>query len=110
VSARTPPTPDGRPWPADQISTNGSGGSGGSGGAKRRTESGLRLVVLAYILAIAMPVLGFVLGIVVATRPNKTISRHGAWIIGLSIVGSILWVLVFTSGLLTSTNNDLGGY
>jgi hypothetical protein len=103
VSGRTPPTPNGRPWSGDNISTNGAA-------ARKRNDTGLRLVVLGYILALAMPVFGFVLGAVVATRPNKAISKHGTWILGLSVLGSILWVLVFTSGLLTSTNNDLGGY
>jgi uncharacterized membrane protein len=103
VSGGSPPTPNGRPWSGDNVSTNGAA-------ARKRNDAGLRLVVLGYILAIALPVFGFVFGVVVATRPNKAISKHAIWIIGLSVVGSILWVLVFTSGLLTSTNNDLGGY
>jgi hypothetical protein len=67
-------------------------------------------VVVAYITAIAMPPIGFVLGIIVATRPNKAYSKHGVWIMALSIVGAALWLGVFLSGLFTTPNNDLGGY
>ena len=51
--------------------------------------------------------IGLVLGIVVATRPSKADSKHAIWIIGLSIIASIVWLLVFSSGVLTSTSNDL---
>jgi hypothetical protein len=48
------------------------------------------------------------LGIVVATRPAKATARHGRWIIGISIIASVIWALVFASGVLTSTTNDMG--
>ncbi len=100
-----PPTPDGRPWTADHISTNGATGHAP---APVRTAGPGRLVVLAYITAVALPLLGLVLGVVVVTRPNRATSKHGTWIIILSIVGSIVWALVFASGVLTSTSNDMG--
>jgi hypothetical protein len=100
MSPTTPPTPDGKDWTVDYASSNGAT-------AKVRSDSDYRLVVLGYITAVAMPLIGFILGIVVATRPSKANSKHAAWIIGLSIVGSILWLLVFNSGVLTSTTNDL---
>ena len=95
------PAPNGKPWTADYASRNGA-----SARAPRAGPS--RLVVLGYITAFALPLLGLLLGIVIATRPARATSRHGRWIIGLSIVASVIWVLVFTSGVLTSTSNDMG--
>jgi hypothetical protein len=100
MSPTTPPNSNGKPWTVDYTSSNGAT-------AKARSDRDYRLVVLGYITAVAMPLIGLILGIVVATRPNKASSRHGAWIIGLSILGSILWLVVFNSGVLTSTTNDL---
>ena len=100
MSAATPPTPDGEHWTVDYASSNGAT-------ANVRSDSARRLVVLGYITAVAMPLIGFILGIVVATRPGKPNSKHGAWIIVLSIIASIVWILVFRSGVLTATSNDL---
>jgi hypothetical protein len=43
----------------------------------------------------------------VATRPAKRISKHGAWIIAVSIIASIVWILVLASGVLAVTSDDL---
>jgi hypothetical protein len=67
-----------------------------------------RLVVLGYITAIAMPPIGLILGIVVATRPRIN-SKHGASIIVLSIIAGVLWFLFLASGVLTTPSND-GSY
>ena len=101
MSATKPPAPNGKPWTSEYVSSNGATPSA------RRASPG-RLVVLGYITAFALPLLGLLLGIVIATRPARATSRHGRWIIGLSIVASVIWVLVFTSGVLTSTSNDMG--
>lgn len=93
--------PRSKSWTADYASSNGASGPAPSPGPGR-------LVVLGYITAFALPLLGLFLGIVIATRPARSTSRHGRWIIGLSIVASVIWVLVFTSGALTSTSNDMG--
>jgi hypothetical protein len=45
---------------------------------------------------------------VVVTRPDRARARHGRWIIAISIVASVIWAVVFASGVLTSTNNDMG--
>ena len=100
MSAPTPPTPDGEPWAAEYVSSNGST-------SDLVNERARRLVVLGYITAIALPPIGLILGIVLATRPAKASSRHWMWIIVVSIVGVVLWGLVFASGALTSTSNDL---
>lgn len=44
------------------------------------------LVAGGYILAIFLPFIGFIIGIVVATRPGRATSKHGIWIILLSIL------------------------
>jgi hypothetical protein len=100
MSATTPPNPDGDPWPVDYVSTNGAKAVAGS-------ESADRLVVLGYITAVAIPLIGLIVGIVVLTRPGKANSRHGVLIIVVSLIASVAWILVFTSGALTATSNDL---
>ena len=100
MSAASPPSPDHERWTTDYVSTNGSA-------SKAKSESVRRLVVLAYITAVALPLIGFILGIVVATRPIKAYSKHGVWIIVISIVASVVWIAVLASGVLAVTNNDL---
>jgi hypothetical protein len=95
------PASNGKPWTTEHASSNGASARAPSAGPSR-------LVVLGYITAFALPLLGLVLGIAIATRPARATSRHGRLIIGLSIVASVIWVLVFTSGVLTSTTNDMG--
>ncbi len=98
-----PPTSEHSGWTSEPPSSNGTLSS-----AIRQTT--MRLVVLSYISAIAIPPLGLILGVVVVTRPLKQVSRHGKWIIGLSIVAGIIWFLIFNSGtLLSSGNDDLTG-
>jgi len=101
MSATKPPAPNGKPWSSDYVSSNGAS-------ARPRREMPGRLVVLGYITAFALPLLGLLLGIVVVTRPHKATARHGRWIIGISIIASVIWALVFASGALTSTSNDMG--
>jgi hypothetical protein len=101
MSATKPPAPNGKPWTSDYVSNNGA-----TANVRRATPG--RLVVLGYITAFALPLLGLVLGIIVVTRPAQTTARHGRWIIGISLIASVVWALVFASGVLTSTNNDMG--
>jgi uncharacterized membrane protein YhaH (DUF805 family) len=62
------------------------------------------LVWVGYVLAVLMPLIGFILGIVVATRPSKATSKHGVWIIVLSIVAFIVWLAIIIHGAQTSLN------
>ena len=101
MSAPTPPPPDGERWAAGLVSSNGATSSAW-------TESIRRLVVLGYITAIAIPPVGFIIAIYVGTRPTKTAaSRHWVWIVVVSLLAALVWTLVFVSGALTSTSNDL---
>jgi hypothetical protein len=59
--------------------------------------------VLAYLLAISIPPLGFVLGIVVILRCSMASSKHGALIIVVSVLAAVVWILILTSGTLNTT-------
>jgi uncharacterized membrane protein len=100
MSEALPPTPDGEQWAANYVSSNGASG-------KARNDGDRRLVVLGYITAFAMPLIGFILGIVVATRPSKANSKHGLWIIVISIIAAVLWTLVLLSGVFSVTSTDV---
>jgi hypothetical protein len=99
MSATSPPTPDDERWAAVYASSNGAA-------AIVRRDSVHRLVVLAYIMAVSMPPIGFILGIVVAIRSAKMSSRHWAWIIVVSIIAAFVWILILTSGALSTASTD----
>jgi hypothetical protein len=61
------------------------------------------LVVVGYITAVLMPLIGFILGIVVATRPSKVTSKHGAWIIVVSIVAFIIYLAIIAHSAQVTT-------
>ena len=54
-------------------------------------------------MAVSVPPIGFALGIVIAVRFRNLRSKHGAWIIVLSILASIIWILIIASGALNTT-------
>jgi hypothetical protein len=60
-----------------------------------------RLVVLAYILAVAMPPFGLAIGIGLGARGR---SKHWVWIVLVSIVAAGIWAVIIASGALSSTN------
>ena len=83
----------------DYVSSNGAA-------SHAETQRRLRLVVVSYILAVAMPPLGLILGIVVATRPAKATAKHGIWIILISLVAALVWALIIAAGGLTATDGS----
>lgn len=99
MRAASSPTPDDDRGGADSASRNGATPNVGSASADQ-------LVVLAYILAASMPPIGFVFGVVVAMRFPRVSSRHGRWIIVVSLIASLVWVLVIASGSLSTVNSD----
>jgi hypothetical protein len=101
MSAATPPPTDGHDLTADYVSSNGAASKFHANGVRR-------LAALGYITAVAMPPIGLILGIVLATRSDKAITKHGVCIIAISIIAAIVWVIVFASGALTSTTNESG--
>jgi hypothetical protein len=100
MSAGTPPNPDGPRWVADPVSRNGAT-------AEADTQRALRLVVLGYITALAIPPIGVIVGIVIAVRPQKAYSRHWMWIVVIGLIAAVVWALVLASGAATSTTNEL---
>jgi hypothetical protein len=62
-----------------------------------------RLVVVGYILALAMPPLGFVVGLVLMLSAGVR-SKHGAWVVLTSILAAVIWALLISAGALTATN------
>jgi hypothetical protein len=61
--------------------------------------------VLGFITAIAMPPVGFVLGLLLALRLDKPHSRRGLWIVAVSIIAAILWVLTLATGIVNPNSN-----
>lgn len=94
-----PPIRDGEGWAADGVSNNGAP-------ANLRSASVHRLVVLGYITAVTMPPVGIILGLVLAIGIGRPNSRRGIWVIVVSIVASIVWVLLLATGVLNPNSND----
>ena len=66
-----------------------------------------RLVVLGYILAITIPPAGLILGAVLARRPSTVHARHGWVIIVVSVIATVVWFVIFNSGIADTSSNDL---
>ena len=64
-----------------------------------------RLVVVGYITAIAMPPIGFVIGLVLMLS-RRVRSKHGLWIVLACAIGVGIWVVVVASGTLNTTNEN----
>ena len=81
--------------------------SGGGNGrlASLSGESIQRVIVLGFITAVAMPPVGFVLGVMLAVRLEKPNSKRGLWIIAVSIIAAILWVLTLATGIVNPNSN-----
>jgi hypothetical protein len=60
------------------------------------------VVVVGYILAVAMPPVGFAIGLVLMLSARRR-SKHAAWIALLSIVAAVIWVLLIDAGALKQT-------
>ena len=57
------------------------------------------LIVVGYLTAVLMPPIGFILGIVAVTRPNRWAAKHGVGVIVASIVVPVLWVVLIAAGV-----------
>src|ERR1700722_12251275 len=99
MSPPSPPSRHDESWTADYASSNGAS-------APVRNDGVFRLIVLGYIAAIGMPPIGLILGIVLAVRRTPGTGRHGWWVVGLSIVAGGVWVLLLSSGVITTASND----
>lgn len=65
------------------------------------------VVVAGYIFAVLMPIIGLILGIIAATRPNKSTSKHGVWIIVLS---AVIFAIAFAALSSQSSTSSYNGY
>jgi len=72
-----------------------------------RDEAARRLVALGYITAVAIPPIGIVVGLVVALRLPRGYSRHWIWIVAISLLAGVVWVLILNSNILDTNTNDL---
>jgi hypothetical protein len=93
------PTPDNGRNASAYASRNGAA-------ASLRSDTLYRVIVLGYILAASMPPLGLIIGIGIAFRTTKINARHGLWIIGVSIVASVVWAVIIASGALSTPSAD----
>ena len=79
--------------------------SGGGSGRLASLSSESIVIVLGFITAVAMPPVGFVLGVMLAVRLEKPNSKRGLWIIAVSIIAAILWVLTLATGIVNPNSN-----
>lgn len=57
------------------------------------------LIIVGYLTAVFLPPIGFILGIVAVTRPNRWAAKHGVGVIVTSIVVPVLWVALIAAGV-----------
>jgi hypothetical protein len=62
-------------------------------------ETPVGLIVAGYVLAVLIPLVGFILGIVAITRRNRTARSNGVGIVVTSVVAFVVWIAVFTSAI-----------
>jgi predicted PurR-regulated permease PerM len=63
------------------------------------------LVSLGYLTALFLPIVGFVLGVVIVTRPSRRTSKHGVPVIVVSLVAFIVAFALFASLIATGTSS-----
>ena len=104
--AAEPPQADSEPPQADSERPQADYPSRNGASNRAWSQSFLRLVVVAYILAVAMPPLGFVLGLVVMSRGARAKSRHGVLILAVSVVSAAVWAVIIGSGALNTPSDQ----
>jgi hypothetical protein len=101
VSQMRAPSP-----PSDDARRTAGFGSQNGRVPMGQSASAYRLVVLAYIIAASMPPIGFILGLILAIRFDKPTSKHGVWVIAVSVVAALVWTLIIAGGALNTTSSD----
>jgi hypothetical protein len=76
-----------------------------NGGSRSRSKQVTiqRLVVVGYILAVAMPPVGFAIGLILILLPDGR-STPGLWMVLVSIVAAVIWAVMISAGALTATS------
>jgi hypothetical protein len=65
-----------------------------------------RGLVLGYLLALAIPPVGLVFGLVMTARPGPLGRRQGVGILAVSLLALVVWFLVLRSGAVTSSSTN----
>jgi uncharacterized membrane protein YeaQ/YmgE (transglycosylase-associated protein family) len=56
-----------------------------------------------YVVAVVLPIVGFVIGVILVNRPEKASIKQGLWMIALSVVAAFVLFVV----LIVSTHSAL---
>jgi hypothetical protein len=64
------------------------------------------IVVAGYILAFFIPVVGFILGVIAARRPDRRTSKHGVWIIVVSVVTFAAAIAIIASAPSSESSSE----
>ena len=92
--------------PSDDAHRTAHFGSQNDRAPMGHSASAYRFVVLAYIIAVSMPPIGFVLGLILAIRFDKPASKQGVWVIALSVVAALVWTAIVAGGALKTPSSD----
>lgn len=80
--------------------------AGDGGPATLSGDSTQRLFALGYITAVTMPPIGLIVGLVLAVRLGKPDSKRAVWIVILSVIAALLWILALATGLLNPNSTS----
>ncbi len=93
-----PPQPGYFPPQANQDAPPPPPGAYGHPGYAQPSQGVGGLVVVGYITAVLLPIVGFILGIVAATRRDEPrTARHGVWVIVVSVVAFFVWYAILSA-------------
>jgi hypothetical protein len=54
--------------------------------------------VAGYVVAVVLPIVGFIVGIILVNRPEKASIKQGLWMIALSVLAAfVLFVVLIVS-------------
>jgi hypothetical protein len=55
-------------------------------------------VIAGYVVAVVLPIVGFIIGAVLVNRPEKPLIRQGLWMMALSVIAAFVLFLVLIVG------------
>jgi triphosphoribosyl-dephospho-CoA synthetase len=65
-----------------------------------------RLVIAGYVLAVAMPIAGFVIGVILVNRSEARTVKQGLWMIALSVVATFVLFVILIVSMHTTLGED----
>jgi NADH:ubiquinone oxidoreductase subunit 6 (subunit J) len=77
-----------------------------SGLAEQALSRASRLLVAGYVLAVVMPIAGFVIGIILVNRSEARTVKQGVWMIALSVVATFVLFVVLIVSMHTTLGED----